>query len=193
MGRREFIAVLALMACLVVAISRSDRDQPRASTHEVEGLKMRVVMESSPVALKDLEILVECEREEPFGVGFEQGRPVAFFTLESDSQIAGYATNRVDEQRYQPPEIRDVDSLRLTLDVESCQMIGQTSSDPLSDFAEVTVCVWVEGDWITRSLFIAPDGTTGFVKTGVPGALPPPPLFLDGCYEALSRPGRDEP
>ena len=132
MRPRDFLAVLALVACVVLVFSQGYSPDSRKSGGESSEESLSdylfeeklspttasiVASVERPKQLKDLVIQVECRGAEGFEVGFESGEPVAFFMINREDELAAIAgfVRRTDDsessdqqealERYSPPEV----------------------------------------------------------------------------------------
>ena len=157
MRSREFIFVLALVACVVLYLSKAKppaRDQVDTTPVWPSQASLSVLVNGDLDDLESLKLEVECKSPELLEVGFRDDRPVAFYTLERQDNnvlIAGFVTrSKVDSlKRYSPPEIREIDKLVFSLNSNDysgsygyAQLELETSS-PLV----LSVYVWLDGDW----------------------------------------------
>mgnify|MGYP000011654449 CR=1 FL=1 len=157
MKSREFIFVLALVACVVLYLSKSRppaRDQVAITPVRPSQASLSVLVNGDLGDLESLKLEVECKSSELLEVGFRDDRPVAFYTLErqdNSSAIAGFVTRSyVDSlKRYSPPEIRAIDKLVVSLssnDYSGSYGYEQLESDTNSPLV-LSVYVWLDGDW----------------------------------------------
>ena len=106
----------------------------------------------SPDRLEDLRVDVECHSVDEMMVGFENDRPVAFFTLASQSYGVGvvYLIRDEEPRRYEPPEVRTVEELSFQLQWEDFSAVrdGAIIRERFPhDSINVSVYVWIDGDW----------------------------------------------
>ena len=147
MRSRDFLAVLALVACVALVLSQgyvsdslksgggsSEESVSEYLAREKQPLSSATViarLEHRPEHLKDLVIEIECRRDEGFEVGFEDGEPVAYFMMNRENEfpaIAGFV-RKTDESesaesnempgRYSPTELGWLTDHRFALTTDS--------------------------------------------------------------------------
>lgn len=147
MRSRDFLAILALVACVALVLSRGyvpDSLKSREGSSE-ESLSEHLAREKLPLTsarviarlehrpehLKDLVIEIECRGDEGFEVGFEDGEPVAYLMMNREDEcpaIAGFVRKSDESEsseanempgRYSPPELGWLRDHRFALTTDS--------------------------------------------------------------------------
>lgn len=193
---RDLLVVVALAACLGVwVLPWTSSVLPEHTTPPPTRAVIEVTVESRPVLLKDVKFEVKCSGPEEFEVGYDDGRPVAFFTLDwvdPTLAIAGFVSTAYaiqEVRRYSPAQTQKLDQLSFSLyRTDFAPHSGQdvltasTQNDPVG----VSVYVWLDGEWRVWHTVWQPVHNQPDAIRPVTPPLPPAvaePIVLDLLYK----------